>query len=653
MFHRFPTWWRALSVVLLSLATVTWPSAAHAGTTSSFSVLHQDAWATLSSRGTARLRVSLQLPAPHLKANVRISLYPRLVERSQITPIVDGSGSPAKAVAATTRVALNCATHRSVTLTIGLYTQRPGRQQSPCARRGPRMRLPCAGANCDGVYPLSYTVNINGTSTTKWSLVAVQATRVDQPIHLNWIESFDPVALRHSARAIAVMNTIARNRSLPITMTADYRTLSQVLPYTKAALNQQWDAALSKALTSPLHRVVVAPPSNIDFGGLVANGLHTQVAQQLSLSAVLLRKITGRYVDSQVLLSGRPSLSGLRALAAAGVRDVIFPESALTVSPSTTLNWGTPFHVAGVRSLSALSIDEPLSQLATNESIEPGRRAAMTLATLSFLHFEAPNVPDSRSVVMVTSAAKTPASYVADLMSGLNNDPFVEATNLGPSFSSSLIGTSGAPATRTMQVSSPSTWTAVNVSSLITLIGAVNSYNETMTSNSVSSALSAQVAQSEIVGNPNTRQDAISKALNTLNAQLDQFSVNASAITLTGPGTALPITIISRANYAVTVIVHLVTSALSFPKGDNIATTLNSPTTALRVPTSNHQGSSLTLQVVITTPNDQVVLARSAIQVRIAGTSVVGYILTIGSLVVLAYWWLRTYRKKPKGRHAK
>jgi hypothetical protein len=653
MFHRFPTWWRALSVVLLSLATVTWPSAAQAGTTSSFSVLHQDAWATLSSSGTARLRVTLELPAPHLKANVSVSLYPRIVERSELTPIIDGAGSPAKAVSSTSSVALNCATHRSVSLTIGLFTLRPGRQQSPCARRGPRMRLPCAGAHCDGVYPLSYNVTINGATTTEWSLVAIQATRVDQPIHLNWIETFDPLTLRRSARAIAVLNTIGHNRSLPITITADYRTLSQVLPYTKTALNQQWDSALTKALASPLHRIIVAPPSNIDFAGLVANGLDTQVAQQLSLSAVLLQKITGRYVDSQVLLSGRPSLNGLRALAGAGVRDVVFPESALTVPPSTTLNWGAPFRVSGVHELSALSIDEPLSALASNASIEPGRRAAMTLATLSFLHFEAPNVPDSRSVVMVVSAAKTPASYVADLISGLNNDPFVEASSLGPSFNSSLIGTSGAPAIRAMAYSPPSTWTAVNVSSLITLIGAVNSYNQTMTSNSVSGALSALVAQSEIIGNPNARQDAISKALNSLNDQLDQFSVNSSAITLTGPGTALPITIISRANYSVAVVIHLVTSALSFPKGDNIATTLNSPTTALRVPTSNHRGSSLTLQVVVTTPNDQVVLARSAIQVRIAGTSVVGYILTIGSLVVLAYWWLRTYRKKPKGRHAK
>jgi hypothetical protein len=71
------------------------------------------------------------------------------------------------------------------------------------------------------------------------------------------------------------------------------------------------------------------------------------------------------------------------------------------------------------------------------------------------------------------------------------------------------------------------------------------------------------------------------------------------------------------------------------------------------VPTSNHRGSDLTLQVVVTTPNGQLVLARTAIQVRITGTSVVGYLLTIASLLVLGYWWLRTYRRKSKGRHAR
>jgi len=515
------------------------------------------------------------------------------------------------------------------------------------------LHLACAGAQCDGVYPLSYTVTINGVTSTKWSLVAIEATRVARPIFLNWIETFQPSILQRASRAIAVLNTIADDRSMPVTLSADYRTLARLMPIAKTPSSEQMDAALVKALASPLHRVVVAPPGNIDFGGLVANGLTTQVAQQLTLTAAFLKTITGHVVDPQVLLSGRPSLSSLDALAGAGVRDVIVPESALTVAPSTTLNWGAPFHPQGAQSLSALSVDEPLSALAANESIEPGRRAAMTVATLAFLHFEAPDAPASRSVVVVASAADTPASYVADLVGSLNHNPFVVARRLSPSFESSLVGTNGAPATRTLVTTTPPTWTTNNVTSLITLIGAVNSYNKAMDATGYSTSLSADVAESEVVGSSSGRQNAITRALNILNNQLNLFSVNSGAITLAGPGTALPITVLSRADYPVTVVVHLITGALSFPKGQNIVTTLKSPTTALRVPTSNHRGSSLTLQVVVTTPNGQVVLARSAIQVRIAGNSVVGYLLTIGSLVVLAYWWFRTNRRRPKARHAK
>jgi hypothetical protein len=98
--------------------------------------------------------------------------------------------------------------------------------------------------------------------------------------------------------------------------------------------------------------------------------------------------------------------------------------------------------------------------------------------------------------------------------------------------------------------------------------------------------------------------------------------------------------------------VHLITDRLTFPKGNTVAVTLDSQTKSIRVPTSS-RGGDLTLQVVVTTPNDQVILARTAIQVRIAGNSVVGYLLSIGSLLVLGFWWLRTNRRRSKGRHAR
>jgi hypothetical protein len=150
------------------------------------------------------------------------------------------------------------------------------------------------------------------------------------------------------------------------------------------------------------------------------------------------------------------------------------------------------------------------------------------------------------------------------------------------------------------------------------------------------------------------RQALIDAAKNELALQLGQFSIDAGAITLAGSGTSLPITVISHANYSVNAVLHLVTDRLSFPKGSAVVVTMSSPTQSVRVPATSPLGSSLTLQVLLTTPNDQVVLARTAIQVRIAGTSVVGYLLTFASLFVLALWWWRTSRRRaPKGRHAK
>jgi hypothetical protein len=239
-------------------------------------------------------------------------------------------------------------------------------------------------------------------------------------------------------------------------------------------------------------------------------------------------------------------------------------------------------------------------------------------------------------------------------LGGLSHDPFSQLTPLSSSFNPSLIGTDGAPATRVLATQNThSMWSSHNVSSLLTLIGAVTSYAQGVRSGNIATTLRVAVAKAEIRASPSTRQAAIDSANATLSNQLDQFSIDQSSITLAGPGTALPITVISHLHYTVDAVVHLVTNQITFPNGGAIPVTMNSPTQSIRVPATNSKGSSLTLQVLLTTPNDQVVLARTAIQVRIAGTSIVGYLITFASLVVLGLWWWRTSRRRPKARHAR
>jgi hypothetical protein len=649
MSHRFTTWWRALSVVLLSLATVTWPSAARADTTFTFVVVHQDAVATLSPQGVDRFSTTLRLGAAS-HVHVSVTLYPALITHGALQAIVEGDSASTKPMS-TTGFGLACERSGEATFSVTLHTRGLASPPRTCDGATPALRLLCTSA-CAGVYPLRYRVDINGVTSEKWSLIAVQTSSVAQPLNVALVETLSPKALHHAKRSLAVLDTMGHFASSPLTLGADYQSLADI--QLNAGSDAAWVSALSKSLASPLHRAVDAPPRSTDFGGLAAHHLTTQIGEQLTLSQQILTGLTGRYVDEPVLLSGPQAANGLFAFARLGIGDVVLPESDLAVAPSTTLTWGAPFHVVGAGSLTALSVDGPLSALVGDSSIEPGRRAAMTLAALAFLHFEAPNAPSSREVVVETSIDSSSSTFLNDLLSGFAGNPFSRLSALTPLFNSSLIGTDGAPADRSLAATSlVSTWSSHNVSSLLSVISGVTSYDQGVKSGDIATALHVAVAQSEEVGDPGKRQGAIDAAQSLLNDQLKLFSVDASAITLAGTGTSLPITIISHAPYTVDAVVHLVTTGITFPKGNALSVTMNSPTQSLRVPTSNPRGSSLTLQVVLTTPNDQVVLARTAIQVRIAGTSVVGYLLTFASLLVLAIWWYRTNRRRSRGRHAR
>jgi len=651
MFHRFSTWWRALSVVLLCLATMAWPTAAHAGTTPSFTLLHQDPVATVSSDGTSHFALTISISPHGAKSRARVTLYPRVIDRSQLTPIVAGTGTTQKSLGTTSTFGLKCEVHGSYKFTVEMYVRRPSSERANCSPT-PRLRFPCPALRCDGVYPLRIEVMTDGATSIQWSLLAVQSTTVEQQLRVDLVETMDPNALLHSKRSIAVLHLLAKHPSSAITLGADYRTLDTLASQgSKSAL---FRSALRKALVSPLHEAVDAPPANIDFGGLWAHGFGDEVRHQLSLSATLLKHLTGRTVATPVLLNSAPSIQSLTTLKQIGVNDVVLPEADLTVPPSTTLNWGAPFHVTRAGTLTALSTDGPLSTLFADSSISTGRRAALTLGTLAFLHFEAPNAPSPRTVVIVAPIAGSPVSLLKDVFNGFASNPFITLATLSPGFDTTLVGTNGAPATRS--VTDPATdpqWSTHNVTSLRGLVVDVNSYAVALRSTNIGNDLTVAMEASEIVGTPSARQSAIDAATTALRGQLSGFSVDPSTITLAGSGTSIPITLTNHAPYTVMAHVHLVTDQITFPRGNVVPISLNAPTKSVRVATSKDSGNSLTLQVIVTTPNNHLVLARAAIQVRIASTSVVGYLLTIASLLVLAWWWLRTYRKRPKGRHAR
>jgi len=113
------------------------------------------------------------------------------------------------------------------------------------------------------------------------------------------------------------------------------------------------------------------------------------------------------------------------------------------------------------------------------------------------------------------------------------------------------------------------------------------------------------------------------------------------------------LTILSHVPYLVTGVLHLTSTNATFADGAAIPISLLTGTTVLRIPVHITRGSSTLVQARFTTPNGRVTLAVATIQLRSTATSVVGWVLSGGSLAVIALWWWRTVRKKQRGRHAR
>ncbi len=653
MAHRPRTWWRAIAgaVVVALGAPLGHGVIAGAAPSPTPALVHQQEVVTLGASGAASLAITVSADP---SASLRVTLFPPLITRGALEGVVAGHSPGVAAVASTPAIPLRCSRHGAASVAVTLTTTR--RAAAPtCDGARPRLRLTCAPGHCDGVYPLRLVLDQGVTRTVWWSLVTIRARSAVTPLSVALIETLTRADLAHPLRTADALRAIARAATTPLTLGADYGALGPIILGKDRSAPGPTDvaAALDRALASGEHRAVDAPPAETDFAGLAAHHLTTQVLQQVNLSSDLLRTLTGRYVDGPVLLSGPIAPGGLAALARAGETRVVLAEDALAAAPSATLTWGTPFRATGVAGALALATDGPLSALLAGDARSAGLRAALILGTLDFLHYEAPNAPAPRAVVLAGALSTTSPALIDDLVTGLSDDPFVRPTTLTPLFDPGLVGADGAPATRALAPVAPSTWSGHNVASLLTVIGEVNSFAQAVRSGPVATALRVAVAGAEQVGPPGRRQGAIARAQAALDAQLGLVTVDASTITLAGPGTTLPVTIHSSAGYDLAAVVHVSAEGLTFPKGTAVAVNLNAPTVSVDVPTARATASSVTLEVALTTPNGQLELARSAVQVRIAGTSIVGYLLTALSLLVLAWWWWRTTRRRTVGRHAR
>jgi hypothetical protein len=281
--------------------------------------------------------------------------------------------------------------------------------------------------------------------------------------------------------------------------------------------------------------------------------------------------------------------------------------------------------------------------------------ANQLLANLEFVHFENAFKPDPRGVIIEPPQFwKPPKGFLTVLLYGLTHNPALTPVNLDQFFLQVHKSGNGEPATRHLKSGSTSAASGMTLglgrrlqisrNNLTSLSGAASGHPHP----AVFAILSDLLLRAE---SRTFDRDQRVAALDVFTHQLDGVLGYVSlaiqgTITFTSRTAPIPVSVLSSAPFPIKVVLSLDSDKFTFPDGNTRTLTLDRPTTPVRIQArSRTSGDRLPVGVTLTTPDGQLVLARSALTVHSTSISLVGVGLTALAALVLLVWWGRTWRR--------
>ena len=622
-----------------------------AGQTPAVRLLHQTPVVRASGQ-LLGLSLTRTGPAAAPGATVTLTLYARLTTRSGLLAAI-GAAGPSMGVSATPPVPASCLAHRTQ-LHIAVTIAEDGAAVPPrqlCGEDAPVLRLGCT-AYCGGVYPLRVTVHGAGSSATFVTLVTF-ATRSTTPLRVAWV-------LRVAGKndqlpgSTGALRAAVAHPAVPLTVDVEGGTLATALstPGATTAVS-----LLSQATSVPAHQLMAEAYVPADLGGLHASGLRDEVTRQFALTAVSLANVgvgaapvpTATFGTGPQTPTSADAVGTAHLVARTAIRDLLIEGATLSVDPATTQSWGAAFKVSGAAACpTALATDTELEQLSAQTAADPALAAAQFLGELAFLHFEQPDLAQPRAVAVVTTATTTvTTAFVDAVLAGLTSNPVLRPVTTTSAFAAVPIGANGFPPQRAMALGPSSPFPSITVSQL---------RGARAETDALSSAVVAGVTPiPSIEGELLSAEQVLSTALRTailgdvhyrIQQELGNFHIDNGSITLTESGALLPITVLSTAPFTVSGTLRLTSSQLAFPSGSTQPVLMPASVLAVRIAARALTSGDLHLYATLVSPHGGLVLAHADIIVRATPTSIVGIALTVGAILVLALWWVRTSRRR-------
>jgi hypothetical protein len=464
----------------------------------------------------------------------------------------------------------------------------------------------------------------------------------------------------------ATVNVIANQYGpVPVTLEASPQTIN-LLSSTghQVTLNQ----LASLATTSPgVHQIAASPYVPVDASSLVDAGLETELGLQVAQGTQVLDTVShppggigaarplGMWFSDTAL-----DAATLAQLQTDGYDQVVLPSGSVSTAP-TNGSTAEPFTVTTAKgtSMTALASNSDLTARFPGASADPVLAAHQLVAELAQMYYEKPNDTTVRGVLAVAPGGwPDDPAFVDALLAALQSSPLVQPVTAGTLLSALSPATSCRGGCRLDTPTGPNGLPTTAIRNQRQRINGL-AFAAPTTRQGVSVQLSEVLLSGQAENlRPGQQAGVVDNASAAINAQLAQIAVAGDrTITLTSQRGRVPVTIVSAAPYPVTALLTLSSDKLLFA---NHATSVTQTVRLTSAPPTNvfyenvqaRASGLFKVDVVLRSPVGGMVLSSGQVSVRSTATSVVGIVLSLGAVVVLVAWWIRTSRKRRRARRA-
>jgi hypothetical protein len=471
-----------------------------------------------------------------------------------------------------------------------------------------------------------------------------------------------PLTSADLARLVGTVDALTRNAAVPVTLEISAQTLAGLQDSGHTSTISGLDALVARPA---VHQLVAAPYVPVDAATLVGTGLGGELALQIArgsaLAASELRSPVPAPEERGVWISADPvDTTTLAQLQADGYSQLVLPADTVVSAPANG-SAAEPFPVAtGTGTpITAITSSTDLSQRFSTPADNPVLAAHQLVAELAQIYYEEPNDDAVRAMVAVppTSWSDNPA-FVNALLGALEANPIIDSVTLARLVGSFPAATPCRDGCRLVPASGTG---GLPVSAVRTQRRRVQSFaTAAPTARHLNGPLGDLVlaGESELL-RPDQQAAVLHNTGLAVDAQVGQVTVaEGQSITLTSQQGTLPVDIVSSASYPVSATLTVTSDKLLFPDGTTgwtQSTTLlpgHGHTDVVYVKVRARTSGVFTVAVTLHAPVGGLLLSSGQIAVRSTATSIVGIVLSLGAVVVLAVWWIRTSRKRRADRRA-